>query len=325
MSKISILRSVSAMALAMTAALAVIAPAAAQSDFPNKPIELVVPYAAGGGTDVLARAFAEATRKHMTQSVVIVNRPGASGAIGIGDMIHAKPDGYKLSVITTDLLTLPLLGLAKFSYEDVQPIAQLNFDPSAITVRADAPWNTIEDFLKTAKAAPQSVRVGNSGNGGIWHIAATGLEEKAGVQFGHIPFQGGGPAVLALLGGHIEAVAVSPAEVASNLKAGKLKMLMVMADQRVKGYEQVPTAKEAGIDISIGTWRAIAAPKNTPPQVIAKLREIAEKAAAESSFKETVAKQELGYAYADGATFKGTLAKDYLSFKQLVGKMNLKP
>ena len=308
------------------------APAAAQSaaqsaaaKFPTRSIELLVPYQPGGGTDGLARAFADASRKHIDQSIVIVNRPGAGGAIGWTEVINAKPDGYKLAVLTVELLTLPHLGLAKFKYDDFQPIAQLNADSAAITVKADAPWNTVEEFLAAAKKDPESVRVGNSGNGSIWHLAAAALEDKTGAKFNHIPFQGAAPAVLALLGGHIEAVAVSPAEVTTHVQGGKLKVLMVMADKRVKGFEQVPTAKERGIDLVIGTWRGIGAPKNTPPEIMARLRDITAKTAAEPLMHEVMAKQNLGYVYTDGAVFKETLAKDDAYFKDLIVKLNLKP
>ena len=315
------------LALAVTAALALGAtlPAAAQSDFPNKPIELVVPYQPGGGTDALARAFADASRKFIQQSIVVVNKPGAGGAIGWQEVISARPDGYKLAVLTVELLTLPHLGLAKFKYDDFQPIAQLNADPAAITVKAEAPWNTIEEFLAEAKKKPDSMRVGNSGNGSIWHLAAAALEDKTGTKFSHIPFQGAAPAVLALMGGHIEAVAVSPAEVTTYVQAGKLKTLMVMADKRVKGFEKVPTAKEKGIDLSIGTWRGLGAPKNTPPEVMAKLRDLAAKTAAEPAMHEVMDKQNLGYVYTDGAAFKETLAKDDAYFKGLITRLNLKP
>lgn len=299
--------------------------AQAQASFPSRTIELLVPYQAGGGTDALARAFADASRKHIDQSIVIVNRPGAGGAIGWQEVINAKPDGYKLAVLTVELLTLPHLGLAKFKYDDFQPIAQLNADPAAITVKADAPWNTIEEFLADAKKKPEAMRVGNSGNGSIWHLAAAALEDKTGAKFGHIPFQGAAPAVLALLGGHIEAVAVSPAEVTTHVQAGKLKTLMVMADKRVKGFEKVPTAKEKGIDLSIGTWRGLGAPKNTPPEVMARLREITAKTAAEPLMHDVMDKQNLGYVYTDGAAFKETLAKDDVYFKALITKLNIKP
>ena len=305
--------------------LVMAAPASAQTKFPDHQIELLVPYQAGGGTDGLARAFADASRKHIDQPIVVINKPGAGGAIGWSEVINSKPDGYKLAVLTVELLTLPHLGLAKFKYDDFQPIAQLNSDPAAITVKADAPWNSIEEFIAAAKKDPGAVRVGNSGNGSIWHLAAAALEDKTGTKFNHIPYPGAAPAVLSLLGGHIEAVAVSPAEVSTHVQGGKLKVLMVMADKRLKGFEKVPTAKERGIDLSIGTWRGLGAPKNTPPEVMAKLREFTAKTANEPSLREVMDKQNLGFVYTDGAVFKETLAKDNVYFGELITKLNIKP
>jgi tripartite-type tricarboxylate transporter receptor subunit TctC len=292
--------------------------------FPSKPIELVVPFQPGGGTDALARAFADATRKHMPQSMIIINKPGASGAIGWQDVINAKPDGYRLAVVTVEVTTLPHMGLAKFSYEDLTPIARLNADQAAITVRADAPWNTVEEFLAAAKKDSGKISMGNAGNGSIWHLAAAALEDKTGTKFNHTPFQGAGPAVLALLGGHIDAVAVSPAEVTTYVQAGKLKTLAVMAEQRVKGFDKVPTLKERGIDLVIGTWRGIAAPKNTPPDVVAYLKDLSQKAANEPAFREVLQKQNLGFSYADDVAFKANMAKDNAYFKALMGKLDLK-
>lgn len=297
----------------------------AQSDFPNKPIELVVPFQPGGGTDALARSFADATRKHMPQSMIIVNKPGASGSIGWQDVMHAKPDGYRLAVITVELATLAHMGIGKINADDLQPIAQLNADQAAITVRSDAPWNTIEEFLAAAKKEPGKIGVGNAGPGSIWHLAASALEEKTGARFNHVPFQGAGPGVLALMGGHIDAVAVSPAEVTTFVQSGKLKTLAVMAEQRVKGgFEKVPTLKERGIDLVIGTWRGIAAPKNTPPQVVAYLKDLALKASNEPAFRETLDKQNLGFVYADDVAFKAKIMKDNEYFKALINKLGIK-
>lgn len=319
------LRRLAVLALLPAAAALVAGPASAQArDFPSKPIELVVPFQPGGGTDALARAFADATRKHTTQSVIIVNKPGASGAIGWQDVINAKPDGYRLAVVTVEVTTLPHMGLAKFSYEDLTPIARLNADQAAITVRADAPWNTIEEFLAAAKKESGKVSMGNAGNGSIWHLAAAALEDKTGTKFNHTPFQGAGPAVLALMGGHIDAVAVSPAEVTTYVQAGKLKTLAVMAEQRVKGFDKVPTLKERGIDLVIGTWRGIAAPKNTPPEVVAYLKDLSKKAADEPSFREVLDKQNLGFSYADDVAFKANMARDNAYFKTLMGKLDIK-
>ena len=292
--------------------------------YPNRPIELIVPAGAGGGTDVLARAFSEAARKHLPQPITVINRPGASGMIGHGEMINARPDGYKLAVVFAEITIVPHLGQSKLSYEDFIPIARLNYDPAAITVRADAPWNTIEEFLAASRAKPGELKMGNSGPGSIWHLAHAALEDKVGVKYNAIPFGGAAPAVLALLGGHIDAVAVSPGEVAAHVASGKLRTLVVMADKRVKGFDSVPTLKERGIDLAIGTWRGIAAPKGTPPEVIAILIEATRKSAEEPVLREALDRLSMGYAYADAETFRANMRRDNEVFKQLVGKLGLK-
>ncbi|RLK33699.1 Bug family tripartite tricarboxylate transporter substrate binding protein [Cupriavidus plantarum] len=310
--------------IALTAACLAIPVAHAQS-YPTHSVELVVPFQAGGGTDALARAFAESARKHLPQSVIVVNKPGASGSIGWADVANAKADGYKLSLLTADLTIVPHLGLTKLTYENFMPVARLNADPSAITVRSDSPYTTVEQFLDAARKNPGGMRVGNAGNGSIWHLAAAALEDKTGTKFNHIPFQGGNPAVLALLGGHIDAVTVSPAEVYAYVSAGKLKTLAVMADQRVKGFENVPTLKERKVDLSIGTWRGIGAPKGTPPEVISVLRTAAAKTAAEPALREMMDKQNLGFAYADQDEFRAAIAKDDAYFKALIARLGLNP
>jgi tripartite-type tricarboxylate transporter receptor subunit TctC len=294
------------------------------SGYPNRPIELLVPAGAGGGTDVLARAFAEAAKKHLPQPFTVVNRPGASGMIGHGEMIDAKPDGYKLAVVFAEIVIVPHLGQTKRSYEDFTPIARLNADPAAITVKADAPWNTIEEFLAASKAKPGEMKMGNSGNGSIWHLAHAALEDKVGVKYNPIPFGGAAPAVLALMGGHVDAVAVSPGEVATHVVSGKLKTLVVMADQRVKGFDKVPTLKERGIDLSIGTWRGLAAPKGTPADVLATLTEATKKSADEPVLRDALDRLSMGYAYADAETFRAHMKRDNELFKGLVTRLGIK-
>lgn len=300
-------------------------PAAQAQSFPSRPVELVVPFAAGGGTDALARAMSDASRKHFPQPIVILNKPGAAGGIGLTEVARSAPDGYKLALVTADMVIIPHLGLTKTTYESFTPIIQLNADPSAITVSADSPYNTIEALLEAARAKPETMQVGNAGVGSIWHLAAAALEDKTGVKFNHIPFTGGNPAVLALLGGHIDAVAVSPAEVIQYVKAGKLKTLAVMADQRVKGFENVPTLKERKIDLSIGTWRGIAAPKGTPQPVLDTLGEAFRKAAAEDSLKKFMDEQNLGYVVEDQKVFTAQIERDNATFKALIEKFNMKP
>ena len=211
-------------------------------------------------------------------------------------------------------MTQPHMGLTKITYEDFTPIARLNSDPAAITVRADAPWNTVEDFLRPRRSGDFSI--GNGGNGSIWHLAAAALEDKVGVKFNHIPFGGAAPAALSLLGGHIEAITVSAAEVSTHVAAGKLKTLAVMSEQRVKGFENVPTLKERGIDLSIGTWRGLAVAKGTPPEVVAVLRSATAKIANEPGLRDALDKQNMGYAYADGDAFGAVMAKDHAFYRE---------
>lgn len=293
-------------------------------DYPAKPIELVVPASAGGGTDALARGFSEIVKKHLPQPVIVNDKPGASGVVGMSDVLNGKPDGYKVSVVIAELVILPHLGLSKFTYADFAPVARLNADPAAVTVKSDAPWNTIEEFLAAAKARPGDIKMGNSGNGSIWHLAAAGLEDKTGVKFNHVPYQGAAPGVVALLGGHIDAVAVSPGEVAAHVQGGKLKMLAVMADQRLKAFDKVPTLKERKIDLSIGTWRGLAVAKGTPPEVVATLRAATAKIMNEQSLRDALDKQNMGYAYADGDAFGAVMAKDHAFYRGLINKLGLK-
>ncbi len=310
--------------LGATAAVLPMSLFAQASAYPNRPIELIVPAGAGGGTDVLARVFADVARKHLSQPITVVNRPGASGMIGHGEMINAKPDGYKIAMVFAEIVIVPHMGLTKLSYEDFVPIAQLNADPAAVTVRTDAPWKTIEEFLAAAKEKNGTMSMGNSGPGSIWHLAAAAIEDKTGVKFNHIAFGGAAPAALSLLGGHLDAIAVSPGEVAAHVLGGKLRTLAVAADKRLKGFDSVPTFKERGLDISMGTWRGLGAPKGTPPDVLAILALAARKCADEPALKEGLERLSMGWSYADAETFRSNMKRDNDYFKGLVGKLGLK-
>lgn len=310
--------------IAISAILAFSAASANASDYPTKPVELIVSAAAGGGTDNMARAFSEAARKHFPQPIIIVNKPGAASSIGFTDVATSKPDGYKLGVITVNLAILPALNLTKVTVEDYIYIARLNNDPSAITVRADAPWKTIEDFLADARKNPGKLQVGNAGVGDAWHVAALALEEKTKTSFNHVPYQGGNPAVMSLLGGHVDAVTVSPGEVAQHVASGKLRMLAVMADQRMPGiFAQTPTFKERNIDLTVGAWRGLVVPKGTPDNVVKTLKDMARKAGNEASFRETLEKTNLGWSYGEGDVFLKQILGDREMFKGILAKLDV--
>lgn len=306
---------------------ACVLPAVAQTApaYPQRPIELIVPFAAGGGTDVLARALAEAARKHLPQDLIVLNRAGASGAVGWSELANAKPDGYKLGIITVELTMIPHMGLTKISSDSVLPIARLNADPATIAVRADSPHRSIEELVAAARQEADGVRIGNAGPGSLGHLAAAALQDKVGVQFNHAPYRGANPAVLDLLGGHIEAVAVTPVEVATYVAAGKIRPLAIMADRRIgAGWENVPTLKERGIDLLIGGWRGLAAPRNTPDTVVQTLRKAMALTLKEPALRDTMAKQNMGEGYLDQPEFKTVIDRDNMVFKQLVNKLGIK-
>ncbi|MDQ8023010.1 MAG: tripartite tricarboxylate transporter substrate binding protein [Moraxellaceae bacterium] len=315
-------RSFSGLMLGLSAAM-MVSTGAQAADYPVKQIELTVPYAAGGGTDLVARAYAEVAKKHLPQAIGVVNKTGGAGTVGLTEIMAARADGYKIGMGTVEIAMLPHMGVARFAVDDFTPIARLNAEPGAITVNAEAPWKTVEEFLAHAKANPGKVRVGNSGTGAIWHIAAEAIGDKAGVKFNHIPYDGANPAVTALLGNHIEAVSVSPAEVVAQVAAGKLRILAVAGDTRAKGFDQVPTLKEKGIDVSIYTWRGIVVPKRTPKAVVDVLREASRKTAEDQAFRDTLTKMNLTWAYVDAPAFKEAMDKDNVFFKTMMSKIGL--
>ena len=237
------------------------------ADFPTKEVQIIIPWAAGGATDLIFRALAATTGKYLGKAVVVVNRPGGGGAVGYTEAAQAKPDGYTLVSAITPLTILPHQVTTAFTYKNFDAIINVVDDPSMFLVRSDAPWKSLKEFLDYAKKNPDMITVGNSGAGGGVHLVALAFERAAGVKFNHIPFSGGGPSVTALLGGHINAVSVSPPEGIEHVKAGKLKIIALFAEKRFEMFPDVPTVKEQGIDFVMGMWRGLVAPKGTPPDV----------------------------------------------------------
>ncbi len=310
-------------AAAIASVLALSGPAQAAS-YPTKQIELIVPFAAGGGTDLMSRSLADALKAHLPQPLGVVNKTGGGGAIGFADMAAARPDGYKIGMGTVELATLPPLGMVSFKVDDFRTVARLNSRPSAITVRADSPWKTIEEFLDYARQNPGKVRIGNSGTGAIWHLAAATLGQKTGIDFAHIPYDGAAPAVTALLGGHIEAVSVSSAEVWNHLQNGTMRILAVMGEERSAGFKDVPTFKEKGIDVVVNAWMGVVVPKKTPQPVIDTLSAAIEKAVQEPAFQSVVAKMNMEINYMNAADFQKFVDQQSVFFTDVVAKLDLK-
>ncbi len=259
------------------------------AEFPAKEVQIIVPWAAGGATDLIFRAIATTTSKYLGKAVVVVNRPGGGGAVGYTEAMRAAPDGYTLVSAITPLTILPHQVKTSFTYKSFDPVINIVNDPSMFLTRPDAPWKGLKDFLDYAKKNPDMITVGNSGAGGGVHLVALAFEKAAGVRFNHIPFSGGGPSVTALLGGHINAVSVSPPEGIPQVQAGKLKIIALFADKRLDMFPNVPTVKEQGINFAMGMWRGLAAPKGTPPDVIKKLHDAFKKGMEDPAFKKSAA------------------------------------
>ncbi|UFJ43103.1 tripartite tricarboxylate transporter substrate binding protein [Brevibacillus humidisoli] len=299
--------------------------AAGGSDFPQRDLTIIVPFSAGGGTDATARALAKAAEQHLGQSIAVVNKTGGSGAVGFTEGANAKPDGYTLTMLTMEITTLKHLKLSELTHEDFKPIAQVNFDPPAITVRADAPYNTVQEFFDYVKENPGKVKVGNSGPGALWHMAAIIMEKNVGVQFTHVPFEGANPAVTALLGGHIDMVPVSPAEVKAHVEAGKLKTLAVVDEKQSDVLPGVKTLEEQmGIKMPpIGSWRGLAVPKETPEEVVSILADAFMKAAESEEFKTYMKNNGLGLSIKDASSFQKMIVESHDYFGELIPELGI--
>jgi tripartite-type tricarboxylate transporter receptor subunit TctC len=288
------------------------------ADFPEKEVSIIIPWAPGGATDLVFRAVAAASAKHLGQAVVVVNRAGGGGAVGYTEGAQAKPDGYTLTAAVTPLTILPHQVKTAFTYKSFEPVINVVSDPSMFLVRAEAPWKTMREFLDQAKKNPGMISVGNSGAGGGVHLVALAFEKAAGVKFNHIPFSGGGPSVTALLGGHINAVSVSPPEGISQIQAGKLRIVALFAEKRLDMFPAVQTVKEQGVNFAMGMWRGLAAPKGTPPAVIKKLHDAFKKGMDDPAFIKNAKDMAVNLEYLSPADFGKLMAEDDEFYAKLV-------
>jgi tripartite-type tricarboxylate transporter receptor subunit TctC len=288
------------------------------AEFPTKEVQIIIPYASGGATDLIFRALAATTGKYLGKAVIVVNRPGGGGAVGCTEAAQAKPDGYTLVSAITPLTILPHQVKTAFTYKSFEPVINVVRDPGMFLVRSDAPWKSLKEFLDYAKKNPDMITVGNSGAGGGVHLIALAFEKTAGVKFNHIPFAGGGPSVTALLGGHINAVSVSPPEGIEHVKAGKLKIIALFAEKRFELFPDVPTVKEQGVDFVMGQWRGLAAPKGTPPDVIKKLHDAFKKGMEDPVFIKNAKDMVVNLSYLGPEAFGKLMAHDDEFYGKLV-------
>jgi tripartite-type tricarboxylate transporter receptor subunit TctC len=234
--------------------------------FPAKDITLICPWSAGGGTDTISRALVKNAKKYFGVNVNVVNETGGMGAIGMGAVATARPDGYTVGMITFQLSTFRLMGLAKLSYRDFSLIQLVNRSPAAISVAADSKWKTLKQVMDYAKEHPGIVTVGHSGAGGGWHLAMASIAVMNKVKFNYVPFDGAAPTRMALIGHHIDVATTGIDEMLQLYKAGQVRILAVNAFERQPLFPDVPTIAEAGFPNPnpIFDWRGLGAPKGVP-------------------------------------------------------------
>ena len=280
------------------------APVAAQETYPSKPIALIVPFPPGGVADIVARPVADAMSRSLNAPVVVENKPGAGGGIGMGFAAKAKPDGYTLLLALSSISILPeadkVTGRAPmYQLSQFAPIARFTADPTVLAVRAESPWKTLQEFIADARARPAAITYGSSGNYGTMHMPMEMFAGAAGVKLLHVPYTGAGPAVVALLGGNIDAIASGPSTVIQHVKAGKVRVLASWGEQRLVSLPDVPTLTESGISVVFFQWAALFAPAGTPEPVLARLREAAKAAANDPRFVAAMATVETPIQYLD--------------------------
>lgn len=279
-------------------------PAAAQEAWPAKPITLVVPFPPGGVADIVARPVAEAMGRHLNVPVVVENKAGAGGGIGMAHAARAKPDGYTLLLALSSISILPeadkVTGRASmYQLNQLVPIARFTADPTVLAVRADSPWRTLSEFVADARKRPGAISYGSSGNYGTMHMPMEMFAASASIKLLHVPYTGAGPAVVALLGGNVEALSTGPSTVIQHVKAGKVRVLAEWGDKRLAAWPEIPTLTESGYPVQFFQWTGLFAPAGTPEPVLTKLREAAKATAADAKFAAAMAAVETPIQYLD--------------------------
>jgi tripartite-type tricarboxylate transporter receptor subunit TctC len=304
----SISRRTVTLGLGAAGAAAALPGTASAQTWPNRPVTVICPWGAGGGTDATARIVAAVLEKELKQPFNVVNRTGGSGVVGHAAIATAQPDGYTIGMLTVEISMLHWQGLTEFKPDSYRPLGLMNEDPPGIQVTASSPYKTVAELAAAIKAAPPGkLKASGTGQGGIWHLALVGWLTAMGLKPDHVawvPLNGAAPAMQDLAAGGLDLVTCSVPEARAMLEAGKARSLAIMAPERNPAFKDVPTLKEAmGIDYTTGAWRGIAAPKNLPDNIAAAMTAALKKVNESSEFREFMANRGFGVRWADGPGF----------------------
>jgi tripartite-type tricarboxylate transporter receptor subunit TctC len=312
-------------AILLAAALSALTGIAQAQQFPTRPVTLIVPWPAGGSTDIGMRALASATEKHLGQSIVIENRPGAGGTIGPANMAaNAKPDGYTVAQLPITVFRLPFIQKTSFDpTKDFTYIIHVTGYTFGVVVKADAPWKTFPELLDYAKANPGKLNYGTPGAGTSLHITMEQIARLKGIKWTQVPFKGVAESMNALLGGHIDVVSDSTGW-AGAVEGGQARLLVTWGAGRTKNWPNVPTLKEVGIDMVSNSPFGIGGPKGMDSAVVKILHDAFKKGMEEQSYKDSMAKLDQEAYYLDTAAYHAFAMKQIVEQKQLVEDLGLR-
>jgi len=296
------------------AATLIAAPAIAQAAWPNRPLTMICPWGAGGGTDATARIVAQLLEKSLGQPVNVVNRTGGSGVVGHSAIATAAPDGYSIGMLTVEIAMMHHQGLTDLTYASYVPLALMNEDPPGVQVSASGPYKDIKTLADAIKAAPPGkLKASGTGQGGIWHLALIGWLVAMGLKPDHVawvPSNGAAPAMQDLAAGGLDMVTCSVPEGRAMIEAGKAKSLAIMANARNPQFKDVPTLNEAlGLHYSVGAWRGIGAPKGLPADISAKLTAALKAVYDSKDYQDFMNSRGFGMKFADGPGFSAFMAE----------------
>ena len=275
-------------------------------EYPSKPIELVIPWSAGGGTDVAGRLYASYLEKELGTTINVTNVTGGTGSVGTAQVAAADPDGYTLLLTTFDFVTADVQQLAGFTIDDFDAISSFSVQPTVYVVMAEN-WNTIDDYIANAKANPGTVTVSHNGEGGVWHQAAALADAAMGIETTYVPYDGSSEQLAALLGGHTDAACISYNTVADYIKSGEMFCLGAMTDERIAALPDTPTFKEQGYDVVYSSFRGIVAPAGLPEDVYNKLLTACEAAANDPEWLDAAVKGSIDPWNINGEDYKAFL------------------
>jgi tripartite-type tricarboxylate transporter receptor subunit TctC len=302
--------------------LSAVAPASAQTDYPAKPITMVVPFPAGGRTDVIARTVAQQLQRTLKQPVAVINKPGASSVLGSNEVAEAKPDGYTLGFFSTAVVTAQYTVPTPLSLNSFELVAIVNADPAAVAVADSAPWQTLKELVDAAKEKPGALRIGMI-PGASAQIFAAGLERAAGVSMIEVPFKGDTDGAIALAGGHIEVHVAVPVSYKALVESRKVRILSVAADARSPVYGNMPTFRDNGVDLTIGAFHGVFVPKGTPSAVTERIAQALQDALESPETIEHFKQLDAAILFLRGDDARSYLAKQDQTYRTIIDALGL--